>query len=184
MNIILIGHRCSGKTSVGTELAVKRGCPFYDSDLVIEEETGVTIPDLVAQGGWDLFRQKEREVISKMATLKNSVIATGGGAIMDRANAEVFRKLGLIVWLTADAHTIVHRMEKDETEKQKRPSLTGKDLLSETIAMLIKRNPVYMSLATYGVDTSKKTILQVVDDIENYLDELTWFRSQGAMNAR
>ncbi|MDZ4163629.1 MAG: shikimate kinase [Smithellaceae bacterium] len=169
MNVILIGHRGSGKTSVGMELAARLACPFYDSDLLIEEDSGSTIPDLVETGGWSHFREREREVIRKMAYLKNSVIATGGGAVMDHQNAALLKNIGVTIWLMADAETIVRRLRRDEATSIPRPSLSGRDVVAETASLLAERNPVYRHLACYAVDTSTKGICQVVEEIDQYL---------------
>lgn len=169
MNVILIGHRGVGKTSVGTELSRRMVCPLYDSDQILEEETGCTIPQLVERGGWDYFRQKEKEVIAKMTILKNSVIATGGGAVIDADNADILRRIGTIIWLVADVETIVSRLKKDCRARLIRPSLSGNNIYDETALLLAQRNPIYRRLACYTVDTSKKSIDEVVEDIEAYL---------------
>ncbi len=169
MNVILIGHRGSGKTSVGTELSTRLACPLYDTDLVIEKDAGCTIAHLVATGGWSLFRQKEREAIRKMKALKNSVIATGGGAVIDSSNADLLQRLGVVVWLMADVETIVRRLKNDHSRAASRPPLNGGDLFSETAFVLAKRNPIYQGLASFTVDTSSRSIEQVVEEIEKYL---------------
>ncbi len=169
MNVIIIGHRGSGKTSVGAELSKRLASPFYDSDVIIERDTGCTIPQLVEIGGWSFFRQKEREAISKMSSLKNSVIATGGGAVMDSDNADLLRRLGIIIWLMADVETILHRLKKDQEAALCRPSLNGGDLFSETALVLTKRSPIYRDLADFAVDTSTMSIEQVVEEIDEHL---------------
>lgn len=169
MNVILIGHRGSGKTSVGAELSNRLACPLYDTDVIIEKDAGCTIPQLVETGGWSLFRQKEREVIRKMTALKNSVIATGGGAVIDRDNADLLQRLGIIVWLKADVETILRRLKKDQSAAVCRPPLNGGDLFSETALVLAKRNPIYQGLASHAVDTSTRSIEQVLEEIDKYL---------------
>ncbi len=169
MNIILIGHRSSGKTSVGKRLAERLSCPFYDTDRLIEQETSLTVGRLVSEGGWPLFRQKEKEIVGKLDLLKNCVIATGGGMVMDLRNASKLKGLGIVAWLVADAETIRKRMLSDPATVNGRPSLSGADFLKETELLLAQRNPVYRNLADYAVDTSKKGIDQVAEDIYRFI---------------
>ena len=58
MKIVLIGYRCTGKTSVGQRLAERLGIPFYDTDELIQSAAGKTIRELVDQEGWDAFRAR------------------------------------------------------------------------------------------------------------------------------
>lgn len=163
MNIILIGYRSSGKTSVGTRLAEKLSCPFYDTDQLIAREINRPICQLVAEKGWDHFRQKEREIVGKLTFLKNCVIATGGGMVVDRDNAERLRRLGVLAWLMADVDTIIRRMLSDPATATNRPSLTGEDFRRETEMILEKRTPIYRQLADIAVDTTDMKIDEVVE---------------------
>lgn len=79
MLIVLIGYRCSGKTSVGENMASILKWRFIDSDHVIEDEAGQSIDELVAADGWPGFRERETKAVNRLATLRNTVLATGGG---------------------------------------------------------------------------------------------------------
>ncbi|OPX37226.1 MAG: hypothetical protein B1H13_13145, partial [Desulfobacteraceae bacterium 4484_190.3] len=109
-NIVLIGYRCTGKTSAGKKLSERLGLPFFDTDDLIVERAGMPINKIVEKGGWDLFRKKEREVIRKLSAMNKNIIATGGGAFENQENREALKKNGLFVWLTADVETIMERM--------------------------------------------------------------------------
>ncbi len=164
--IVLIGHRCTGKTSGGKKLAERLGCSFVDTDDMIERRTGRTIGELVKQGGWPLFRKEEKKVLRDMITKENRVIATGGGVFDDPENRELVKTSGLLIWLTADTETIIGRMEADPTGKERRPSLTGTtDVRAETADVLARRNPLFGEIAHHVVDTTEKTVDAVVDDI-------------------
>ena len=63
MNIILIGYRCSGKTSVGKRLAQKLGWLFVDTDDRLVEKDGRSIKEIVEDDGWEGFRRLEKEVV-------------------------------------------------------------------------------------------------------------------------
>jgi len=81
MNIALCGFMGAGKTVVGKELAKITGRKFVDTDEMIEEKTGISIPAIFAARGEEYFRELEFEICKKTAELKNAVISTGGGAL-------------------------------------------------------------------------------------------------------
>ena len=92
MNIFLIGYRCSGKTSVGQALAEIFDRPFYDADAELVREQGMDISEIVKKQGWDAFRNMERDVIKRMCAVKDCVVATGGGAVLDDENVKNMKK--------------------------------------------------------------------------------------------
>ena len=165
MKIILIGYRCTGKTSVGKRVAERLGMPFCDTDDLIQSEAGMTIAEIVAAGGWEAFRQQERTIMMTLPSLSEGVIAIGGGAVMDAANRRVLKQLGSCVWLTADVRTIVERMRADQGSGAKRPPLSRDGLEQETIAILRERTPLYEALADFAVATTGKQIDAIADEV-------------------
>jgi len=170
-NVLLIGYRCTGKSSAGKGLAQKMGVPFFDTDELIVERAGISIKEIVETGGWRLFREKEKEVVKGLPAMEESVIATGGGIFDDPINRAVLRKKGIFFWLTADEETICERMVNDHRGEGFRPSLTHSDIRSDVIATLIKREPIYRQMADFTVNTSEKAIKVVVDEIYELLKE-------------
>jgi shikimate kinase len=171
MNIILMGYRCTGKTSVGRYLAERMGLPFYDTDALVERHTGRTIPQIVAEQGWQAFREAETTVILGLLGIDQSVIALGGGALLDARNVESLKRNGLFVWLFAAPETINARMEKDIATGADRPSLTDKTSVSEMHLIMAEREPLYRRLADLAVDTTRIEIDRVVEAIQNGLRE-------------
>jgi shikimate kinase len=165
MNIILIGCRCTGKTSTGRQLAVHLGLSFYDTDEMIVRQTGRTVEAIVADGGWPAFRKAERAVIAGLSQKDNGVIALGGGAILDADNIQHLRENGLFVWLVADAGIIADRMANDPVSGPQRPSLTGRSGIVEIREILAEREPIYRRLAALAVDTTAGGVGQVVEAI-------------------
>jgi shikimate kinase len=165
MKIVLIGYRCTGKTSVGKRLAERLGIPFYDTDELIQRDAGKTIRELVDQEGWDAFRARERAIIKQLPLSADAVIAAGGGAIMDAANRKALKEKRLCVWLTADVRTIVERMRDDSASAAQRPSLSGDGLEQETAKILEARRPFYQEMADCTIDTSGKGINVIGDEI-------------------
>jgi len=87
-NIYLIGPTGSGKTAVGKQLARDSGLKFIDSDHEIEERTGVEISYIFEKEGEAGFREREKGMIRELSSLEGAVIATGGGAILEKVNRE------------------------------------------------------------------------------------------------
>jgi shikimate kinase len=165
-NIILIGYRCTGKTSVGRKLAEKLKLPFYDTDTMITDRIGTTIKAWVEEKGWPSFRREEKTIIKGIAFLKPGVISLGGGAVMDPENREIIRSMGLIVWLTADVSTILTRMKSDPMNKDNRPPLSEKDWENETLS---QRSPIYRQSSDYSIDTEGKTVEEVTEEVLNQI---------------
>jgi shikimate kinase len=165
MNIILMGYRCSGKTSAGKRLAERLGRSFYDTDEMVERQTGLPIPRIVAERGWDSFRDAERAVIRELSVVDRAVIALGGGAVLDSRNVEDLKRNGVFVWLIAAAKTIAARMENDEAGGSERPSLTQASSIGEIDPVLSEREPLYHRLADLAVDTTEIDADRVAETI-------------------
>lgn len=123
MNLVLIGLRGSGKTTVGRLLAAKLEWPFLDTDVMVQERAGRTISELFAQGGESLFRKLEGAVVRECAARDRSVIACGGGVVLDARNVAALRANGFVVHLTAEAEELWRRVAGDGTSAQTRPTL-------------------------------------------------------------
>jgi shikimate kinase len=169
MNMVLIGYRCTGKTSVGKRVSERLHIPFYDTDELMKEYTGNTIREIVDKGGWDLFRKEEKAVIRGLSSVVDTVIAAGGGAVMDAENRTALKRNGLFLWLTADVHTMVERMKDDRVAYEQRPPLSSDSLERETSEILNKRTPIYRQLADFTVDTLGKGIDAIGDEVCNLL---------------
>lgn len=163
--IILIGYRCSGKTSVGRKLAEKVKRPFYDTDALIIDRIGRTIKEWVEEKGWESFRQVEKALIRGISSWEPGVIALGGGALMDPENREIVKRNGLIVWLTADLETILARMKSDPDNENLRPPFSKGDRESEIQTTINQRWPLYKQMADLTVDTKGKTLEAVMGEI-------------------
>jgi len=170
VHVILIGYRGTGKSAVGKRLAEKLQLPFYDMDELIEDGSGRSIKEMVAEAGWKFFRERECEIVRGLAVLHMSVIATGGGVVMDEGNASILKKHGVLIWLSADVMTIVGRIQGDLTSSKRRPSFSQEDIVKETEDILKKRIPVYSRLADYSIDTTSKNIDEIVNSICEFLN--------------
>ena len=101
-NIVLIGMMGSGKTTVGKLLARRLRRPFVDTDALIEEREGRSIPDIFAQDGENAFRALELEVSRKLSGGHGLVIACGGGLPLREEAIIALKQNGLVFWLDRD----------------------------------------------------------------------------------
>ena len=165
MNIVLLGYRCTGKTSVGRILADKLRRPFFDTDEMIQTSTGKTVREMVEDGGWAVFRREERRVVQDVAARDGSVIALGGGAVLERENVRNLSRSGFFVWLTADARTIEERLSGDGKNPDQRPPLSGVAPDEETESLLKIREPFYAKISDLRVDTSDRKTEEITEEI-------------------
>ncbi|MDH5774287.1 MAG: shikimate kinase, partial [Nitrospirota bacterium] len=89
MNIILIGYRGTGKSTVAKILGQRLGRQVISTDAEIVKEAGQSIPQIVEQFGWDHFRQLETQMCQKLQDQTNLVVDTGGGLILKEENANI-----------------------------------------------------------------------------------------------
>ncbi len=171
MNIILMGFRCTGKTSAGRRLAEVLGFVFADTDELIEQRTGRLIPRIVAEKGWPAFRAEEKAVIRELAGTDRSVIALGGGVVCDAENVQALKANGVFVWLSARPEAIGSRMVQDMARGAERPSLTGEPSVNEIRAVMEEREPLYRRLADLVVDTTEIEADRVAEAIRSGLRE-------------
>ena len=155
MNLVLIGYRCTGKTTIGRLLADKLGWPLVDTDTLIQERAGRSIKEIVAAGGWPEFRRLEREVIADVAAADRQVISAGGGAILDDANTRALRAAGKVVLLTAEPEVIWERMKADPKTLAERPNLTDSGGIAEVARVLEERRPRYEAARHFAVETDR-----------------------------
>lgn len=162
MNLVLIGYRGTGKSTVGKILARKLGRTVVSTDAEIVKRANLSVPDIVKQFGWDHFRDLESAVCRDVAAQDQLIIDTGGGAILRPENVEALRKTGTLIWLTATVETITRRIGGDT----QRPSLTGtKSFTDEIREVLNERTPKYQAAATHVVSTDGISSVQVADRI-------------------
>lgn len=163
-NIVLIGFMGTGKTSTGRLLAARLGKAFIDIDRKIESECGASIAELFADKGEEFFREKERDVINRVSRLRNAVIATGGGAVMNEENMQKLRESGVVISLVASIATILERTGR----RNSRPLLNRPDRAEYTTRLYSERYELYKK-ADLIVDTSDISPHQVVDIIVSFL---------------
>ncbi len=154
MNIVLIGYRGTGKSTIAEILGEKLSMRVIGMDAEIERRAGKPIPEIVEESGWDHFRDIESQIAADLGADDELIVDAGGGVIVRPQNIESLKKNGMIFWLVADEETIVERI-KDGTQ---RPSLSGsKTFVEEVAEILTERKPKYEAAADHAIDTVKNS---------------------------
>ena len=162
MNLVLIGYRGTGKSTVARLLAEKLGMEVVSLDEEIVRQAGRPIPEIVAEHGWPHFRDLESEITKRVAARDNIIIDAGGGVILREENVKNLRRRGKLFWLRASVGVIVARIEGG-TE---RPALTaGKSFTEEVADVLRERTPLYEAAAHHRIDTDALSSEQVAAEV-------------------
>jgi len=159
-NIILVGFMGTGKTTAGKLTAERLGWRFMDTDALLEKRAGKPVAEIFAQDGEAAFRALETTLCTELVGWHNTVIATGGGIILDPANREGLLRAGLVICLVASAKQIASRIKHDAD----RPLLAGADRLARVEALLTSRAAIYAAMP-HRIDTTGTTPFTVSERI-------------------
>ncbi len=159
-NIIITGFMGTGKSAVAQQLASKLKMEFIDMDRIIEEDQGMSIPDIFARYGENYFRQQENKLVKELIRKENMVIATGGGTLLSSDNVEILDQKGEIICLYADSKILYNRVKR----KNNRPLLKVENVLSEINRLLEKRKKIYDNIK-WKIDTTNLNVQEVTDKI-------------------
>lgn len=152
----------TGKSAVGKLLAGQLKRPFLDLDRKIEKNAGWTIPQIFAFEGEAGFRDREAAAVQEAAELKDHVIATGGGVMLRQENITALKKSGKLLCLTARPDVILQRTTATLST---RPLLAGHEP-RERVEQLLKLRAPFYAQADCTIDTSEKSVQQVVEEIQ------------------
>lgn len=158
MNIVLIGMPGSGKSTVGRRLAALLGRPFVETDALVEEREGVSIPILFAERGEDAFRAAETAAVRAAAAMDGAVISTGGGTVLRPENMEALSSGGAVLFLDRPPEDIAGL---DHTG---RPLMAGGR--TRVFELYTQRIALYRKYARYTVENSgsaEETALLALD---------------------
>lgn len=148
MNIVLIGMPGSGKSTVGRSLARRLQRPFFDSDTVIEQRLGCSIRAYFDAEGEVAFRDVEQAVIGALTQETESVLATGGGAVLRAENRRHLHERGIVIYLRTSPEQLFRRLRHDT----KRPLLQGPEPFKRLQTLHAERDPLYRECAHYVLD--------------------------------
>jgi shikimate kinase/nucleoside-diphosphate-sugar epimerase len=152
-NVVLIGLMGCGKSTVGRMVAAQLGFQFADTDQLIVEAAGQTIPQIFESEGEEGFRRRESAVLRSLMSRDGWVIATGGGIVTQPRNHPLLRHLGFIAWLDASVDTL-HRRTAGSRD---RPLLREGDPKAKLQSLMDVRRPIYKALTDLRIATDDLT---------------------------
>ena len=164
MNLILFGFKSCGKTTLGKMIADRLNRPFFDTDHMLEEyyqkQTGekLRFRDIYKKIGEEAFRTLESEIVQKLKTVQNSIIALGGGMILNPGAASFLEKLGQLVYLKVSKDTLKKRILIKEIP----PFLNPKDPEGSFEKFYQERLVKYDTTPALSIDLEAKTQDQVI----------------------
>jgi shikimate kinase len=153
-NIVLGGFMGTGKSTIGKLVAAQLGWKFVDGDDAIVRFAGKSIPEIFDSEGEAAFRKYETEVVQTLASLERHVIATGGGALVNPRNLEMFMATGVVICLNAEEATI----------RQRLGNFAGRPLAPNWESLLDQRREAYAAIP-YQIDTTDKSPTQTAEEV-------------------
>ncbi|OZC35196.1 shikimate kinase [Marinobacter vinifirmus] len=134
-NLIFIGMPGSGKSTVGVLAAKRLGMGFVDTDLLIQEEAGRTLQEIVDQDGYQALRHIEEQVLLKLS-VENQVISTGGSAVYSDAAMRHLKANGTVVFLDIPLDVVMQRIGDYSLRGiSRRPDQSLSELFDERFAL-------------------------------------------------
>ena len=166
-NIFLIGMMGSGKSQTGPALAKMINYAFVDTDDVIEKASKQSISSIFEKDGEKVFRDVEKKVLKEISQHHSLVIATGGGLVTLPENWGILHQ-GIVIWLDLDLKRSLKRLESD---KKKRPLLTGNDLAENFSQIYESRKPIY-SESDLRIEVEDQSSYEVATMIAEHLPSI------------
>ncbi len=160
-NIFLVGPMGAGKTAVGRQLARALQLHFVDSDVEMEERTGVDIAFIFEKEGEAGFRKREAALIDELTQREGVVLATGGGAVVDADSRRHLGGRGFVVYL----HTSVDQQLARTRRGRTRPLLENDDPRTTLETLFETRDPLYREIADLVVETDRRKVRSVTGEI-------------------
>lgn len=169
---MLIGLRGAGKTTVARLLGETLSRPHYDTDALIEAESGRTIRDWFESSGEAEFRRVESDILRRLLERSGQIISVGGGAVLTEENRVRMKSAAWCVWLRAQPGALQRRLLADPRTPLTRPALTGLPLPDELRLLAEQRDPLYAALADHVVDTDDRDSAQIAAHLAELIRKL------------
>ena len=171
-NIVIIGYRGTGKTSICQKLSqILTQFKLVNVDKEIEKEIGMSINEFIQKNDWEKFREIEIKMYEKINQeyKKETIIDCGGGMVEREENLKFLESNSNIVfWLKSPLSTIVRRLSRSSVS---RPRLTDyNNLEKECEEILSKRQPLYQKYSIHSINTDDYTLVECAKEIKNYYE--------------
>ena len=166
MLLSLVGLPGSGKTTVGRQLARRLRLPFVDSDHAIEERLGCSIREFFEREGESKFRDIEEEVIDILTQSDDSIVSTGGGAVLRENNRVHLRERGKVIYLKSTPEELFRRLRHDSN----RPLLQVADPMGRLRDLFEQRDPLYREVSHFVMETGRPSVSTLVNMIMMQLE--------------
>ena len=165
-HLFLIGFMGVGKTSVSRQLSQRLQVREVDTDAMIVQREGRSIPEIFEQSGEAYFRQAETEILDVLGGQEPCIVYCGVGMSMREENVEKMKDIGRVVFLTATPETIYERVKDSDN----RPLLNGNMNVPYIRELMEVREPKYRAAADVMVATDGRNSGQVADGIMQVLE--------------
>lgn len=171
MNLILYGFKSCGKTTLGKKAAQSIGCPFYDTDQLVESlhkiATGqsISVREIFKTQGSIYFRELETKVLLAIKHVKNSIIAVGGGCVLRSINRKFLTQLGKLVYLKIEKEVVKKRILSSDL-----PGFLDPNNPDESFEKLFKQRATqYEQILSYTlILEDQKEGSQIISQLKTY----------------
>lgn len=168
VNIVLVGMRGVGKTNIARRVSFLTKRPVMSTDVLVEYETGLPIPEFVEQRGWAAFRETEYDILRKLSAMDGLIIDAGGGIVVDldehgqeefsARKVDLLKSNGEVVFLAGDLERLANKVAGDP----RRPTL---DAGTSAVDLMRTRLPFYERAADWTIDVEGRQRAQIADEI-------------------
>lgn len=167
-NLIFIGMPAVGKSTVGVVVAKRLGKKFIDTDLLIQEQEGKLLREIIAEVGEDGFLEIENQV-NRDLNVKNAVISPGGSVVYCEEAMKHYKDIGTVVYLSASYQTIKRRIKSPKKRGVVlREDQTFRDLYDERVKLFEKYADITICEDGCRIE---QTIENVLEEIEKASDK-------------
>ncbi|RBP25601.1 shikimate kinase [Marinobacter pelagius] len=161
-NLVFIGMPGSGKSTVGVLVAKRLGLGFVDTDLLIQQEAGRTLQEIVDQDGYQALRKIEEQVLLNL-TVENHVISTGGSAVYSDVAMRHLKTNGTVVFLDIPLDVVIERIGDYSLRGiSRRPDQSLAELFDERFALYSRYADVTVKGAGLTHDEVCEAVLSAV----------------------
>lgn len=159
-SIVLIGPPGAGKSTVAKYLSKELNRPWIDTDQVIEKQTGRQISEIFLTDGEEYFRRLEKEIVLRTLDEEDSVIALGGGSVLDPDVEKKLQDFLEVIFLDVSISNAAPRVGFNK----ERPLLMGNPR-QQWLALMEKRRPIYERISARTVSTDNRKPQEVAREI-------------------